>query len=318
MEYACPMSGARRSKGKRSKPIKRLTRPHKKGMGSKPQSKKAPRKISSATAANRFAEQRAQERARRTARDQKARALAARDGYKPRKKDRGKFVFVGTKGKAHPEKKGRKGYLLYITKSGKKWLMTQKGRKSPYQSRKFSEIEPTTQKNLRKRAQAFQRSKLVEVSKHKAAVKGKGKVDISGAWDFNDKVVRKIANSLKRTIEKQAAKRTFLIDVIALVELRDKSTRVFQFSLPIDKPDHIAIEIGGMMNFVSQKFYTFLAKELAYAGFVSSGSANHIRHLEENEDAEPGEYTKNGEDWEGNDLEMVHIKSIEWSIKQAQ
>lgn len=248
-------------------------------------------------------------------------AKAARDNYKPRKGDRGKLVFIGTDGQRNPAAKGRKGHLIYVTKTGKKWLLKQAGRKGAYTARKISETEPPQSKTLRNKSKQFQASKLVRVSKHKKAapaIKGKGSVESGGAFDFNENVIKAIAKSIKKTIESQASKRRFLIRAMVLVKLPDGSTQVFTVTVPIDKPDHISIELGGMLNFVRQKFYAFLAKELSYSGYVTSGSANHIRRLAENSGAEPGEYTKNGQEWQGNELEIVRIQSIDWEILQVE
>jgi hypothetical protein len=106
-------------------------------------------------------------------------AQSARNAYKPRKKDRGKIVLIGTKGQKDPQLKGRKAYTVYVTKTGKKWLLKVPGAKEPYKPRKLSEIELPVRKNLRKAQSVFQASRRVYVSQHKAAVKGKGRIDIS-------------------------------------------------------------------------------------------------------------------------------------------
>lgn len=253
-------------------------------------------------------------------RQQRKSAIAARQLYKPRKKDRGKLILIGVKGQKDPQNKGRRGYLLYITKTGKKWLVKQTGNKGQYVARKLRDIAPPARRNLRRAAKNFEAARLVKISTHRAAVKGSGSVKIKpGAYDFNDKVVAKIAKSLKQIIERQASKRSFLITAMVLVQLPDGSTETFQVQLPIDKADHISIKLGGLINFVRQKFYAFMARELAFKGYVTSGSANHIRRLADNQDAEPGEYVdKLGKHWHGNDMDIVKILSIDWKLEQAK
>lgn len=261
------------------------------------------------------------QRAARKERLAKQKALVARDQYKPRKKDRGKFVLIGTQGQKDPQNKGRKGYLLYVTKTGKKWLVKQTGRKGQYVPRKLRDIAPPSRRNLRNAAKAFDAAKLEIVSKGKqSAIKGRGSVSGgSGGYDFSDAVVSKIAKSLKKTIEAQRSKRSFLITAMVLVRLGDGTTETIQVQLPIDKADHISIKLGGLINFVRQKFYAFMARELAYYGYVSTGSSNHIRRLPENEGQEREDWVdKLGKPWVGSDLNTVRIISIDWIVQQAK
>lgn len=256
-------------------------------------------------------------------RQERKQALAARNTYNPRKKDRGKLVFIGVKGQKDPQRKGRKGYLLYVTKTGKKWFVrqvTNKRNTSQYKPRKLSSIAPRENRTLRNAAKKFEAAKLVRVSTGKAATKGSGSVGGSkSGYDFSDKVVAKIAKSLKTTIESQASHRSFLITAMILVRLPDGTEETVQVQLPIDKADHIAIKLGGLINFVRHKFYAYMARELAHLGYVTTGSSNHIRRLEENKGAEPGEYVdKMGKNWTGNDLDVVRILRIDWQIQQAK
>lgn len=263
------------------------------------------------------------QRSQQRERLERKKALAARTSYNPRKKDRGKLVFIGTKGQKDPQRKGRKGYLIYVTKTGKKWFVkqvTNKRNTSQYKPRKLTSIAPRETRATRNAARRFETAKLVRVSEGRAATKGKGSVSgSSGAYDFSDKVVAKIAKSLKKTIESQASHRSFLITAMVLVRLPDGTTNTVQVQLPIDKADHISIKLGGLINFVRNKFYAFMARELAHLGYVTTGSSNHIRRLPENEGLEPGEYvTNSGNEWHGNNMDVVRILKIDWIIQQAK
>lgn len=250
---------------------------------------------------------------------QARRARAARDAYKPRKKDRGKVVLVGISGQRDPQAHGKRGYAVYVTKTGKKQLLIAKGTKDAYRPKKIKDVELPARKNLKRAVADFQRSKLETVSSGREIIKGSGKVTISGQWDFNNRVVEKLARSIKKALEAQKSKRSFLIDAMVSVKLPDGTTQVYQVSVPIDRPDHIAIKLGGILNFVRQKFYAFMARELAYDGYVSSGSYNHIRKLQVNAFLSK-EYWLNqyDEKWAGIDKEVVHIEAIEWKIKQVK
>lgn len=237
--------------------------------------------------------------------------------FRPRKADRGKLVFIGLSGQRNPGGKGRKGYLLYISKAGKKSFI--KNKKAGLLAHKVSEIDPPVRKNIRRGAVSeFLSARRVMISKHRAVNKGQGKASGRGVNDFSDAVVKKIASSLQKALTRQKSHRTFLINANALITLPDGTTRVYSVIVPIARPDHVAIRIGGIRNFVRKKFYAFMAKELAFDGLVSSGSANHIRRLSENYGVKKGGWTtKDGEDWAGNDMEIVRIESIEWKIEQS-
>ena len=89
--------------------------------------------------------------------------------------------------------------------------------------------------------------------------------------------------------------------------------------MPIDKPDHIAIELGGLANFVRQKVYAFFAQELAGLGLVTVGSSNHIRRLNLNKFAEDDELRRSdGEPWGGIGAGLCSIERIDWQAFRAQ
>lgn len=262
------------------------------------------------------------QRERDTLQKQISRATSAKNKFRTRKEDRGKLVFVGVDGQREPQKKNRKGYLVYVTKTGKKRLVRDVKHSGGFHSKKINDLNPPMTRNLSRAVKEFHKSQRVLISKHsaRAAVKGRTAVEVSGVNDFNDKVVTKLARSLKKTIESQASRRQFLINANVLVTLPDKTEKVFKVQVPIAKADHIAIDLGGMQNFMRKKFYAFMARELAFEGFVTSGSANHIRRLSDNEGEDDRQewVNANGESWAGADLEIVRIQSIEWKIEQIK
>lgn len=252
-------------------------------------------------------------------RDALARAQAAKGSFRARKKDRGHLVMVGVHGQRDPQAKGRKGYLVYVTRTGKKWLIKEKGLKGGIQARKITDIEPPARKNLSRAIKEFQSSRREMVSAHRAVLKGKGSARGRGVNDFSDTVVRKMAGSIRKALSGQKSHRSFLISANVLVRLPDGSERVYAVQVPIARPDHIAIKLGGILNFVRKKFYAFMAKELAYDGYVSSGSANHIRRLKENYGVGKTRWENaDGTPWRGQQSEVVRILVIEWKIEQIK
>lgn len=237
--------------------------------------------------------------------------------FRPGKKDRGNLVFVSTTGKRNPQTKGRKGYLVWVSGTGKKYLIPPKS----FTAKKITEINIPIQKRLRKATKKFTATTLEQTGKtRRAVVKGSGRVTPTGRVnDFDEKVVSTIARSIQRTINAQQSRRVFLIETNVLVELPDKTTRAYFIQIPIAKQDRDSIQLGGIENFVRQKFYAFLAKQLEFDGFVTRGSANHVRKLAENKGVPKSQWTKKGIAWNGrHDSVTVKILQIEWRILQQK
>ena len=266
----------------------------------------------------RLARQRASDQVNRN----KTRAQSAVRKFRPRKSEHGRFVLITAEGKRADTKKSRKGFLVYVAKQPNR-KTGKRGKSLAYHSKDFTATKLTTIEaplwRNAKAAQEFERAKLVVTGKGRNVVKGRGAVDIAGSVnDFSDKTVEKIARSIKRTIENQASHRIFQIEVTALVETPN-GLETFNFTVPIAKADHIAIELAGLLNFVRQKFYAFMARTLALAGYVTAGSANHIRRLSVNQ-GKPVDQWKDGkgQKWESNENQVVKLRQLEWVIKQAQ
>lgn len=241
--------------------------------------------------------------------------------YRAKAKDRKQFVFINSAGKANPQLKGKPGYLVYVTGTGKKKLVTKKG-KAP-ELEKISSLKLPQGRNRRKASKEFY-SKRVLVREGRTYSRGKGKVEISGrrknlGFGRKDETVKAMADSLAKAFKSQKSHRMFIITANVLVRLPNGKKVSFSFSVPIDKPDHISIDRGGLENFVRQKVYAFMAKELAYHGLVTAGSANHIRKLAGNKGM-PKEYLsdKSGGRWHGADMDICKIVALEWRIEQAE
>jgi hypothetical protein len=272
----------------------------------------AVRVMSPRAVAEKIRKQREQRRLER----QKQKALKAARLFRARKADRGKIVFVGIDGDRKASEYGRKGFTIFVNNKGKKEII--KHRKTGYGPYKISEVEFPLTKTHAAARKAFLTSRRKLTGSGKAVVKAKGIVKPTGIYDFSDKVVTKIAKNLKKAFDSQLAHRRFIVNALVLIRLPDGTTRVIQVEVPISKADHIAIELAGMENFVKFKFYAFMARQLAFDGFVTSGSANHVRRMKENKGAKRNEWTKDGQKWEGWDYETVRIEQIEWKIEQMK
>lgn len=271
--------------------------------------------------ASQFARQKARDKAERS--DLAARRAAKT--FRPRKGDRGKLILIGIKGQRNPQAKGRKGYLAYVSAKGKVSLVREKdsdGKSKTYRPEKISNVQVPFQKRFKNKTKDFQSARLVTIKRGKTTrpvIRGSGNVTTGGsAYDFNETVVNKIALNIQKAISSVKSHRIFLVNVNILIRLPDGTTQVFSFGVPIERPDHVAIKLGGIINWLQKKFYASMANELRYAGLVSSGSANHIRRLNENYGTTKPNWTQADEPWRGQDLEIVKILTIEWKIEQSK
>lgn len=243
--------------------------------------------------------------------------------FKTRKKDRGNIVFISTKGKPGAEQKGRKGYLVYVTKTGKKQLVNDESGKNVFLAKRVSEIEIPIRRNLRKATSRFRATRLLLLGEGIGVVRASGNIKRGASkntWGFGDssKLVSKLTNSLGKAFKQQNSNRDFLVKVAALIKTASGNQTVFA-EVPIVRRDHIAIKYAGLEHFVRRQVYAFLAKELAYLGYVLAGSANHIRRLEDNEGLDESEWVDSrGESWGGIGLERVSIENFSWEIYQQK
>lgn len=245
---------------------------------------------------------------------QQKRARHAIRVFRTRKADRGRIIMVSSLGKRNPQARGKKGYLVYVTKTGKKWLLKQKGQ--PLKPRPITQLTvPPTR--LRKARDKFQEERRLLIT-HKQS-KTRSVVKKSGEIQGETHLISKLTDSLTAALRGQESHRQFLITILARVALPDGSARVFRAFVDISRRDHVSIEKGGVRNFVRKKVWGFLATELGFAGFVSQGSANNIRRLTANKGLPREEWTnKRGDNWAGQDLETVKITHIEYKIEQLK
>lgn len=242
------------------------------------------------------------------------RALKATRKFRPKASDKGKFVAVGIDGKRL--QKGKKGYLVYVdSKGNKSW---QWRRDKDFLAKKIRRMEVPLTKGRKRAAKEFLESQVEITGTGRAAVKGSGKVKPKGPYDFNDSVVAKMAAGIGNVLRGQRSNRAFLLNAMVLVNLPGGEEKVYNVKVPILRADHLAIEKGGIINFLRLKFYAFMARELAFDGYVTSGSSNHIRSLKENKGKKRKDWTKDGRVWEGWDYTTVKIDTIDWRMEQLK
>jgi len=307
--------------------------PHKGKFAGPSASKKSSRKSLQARIAASFA---AQALARKQAR-QKRNAYAARDAYKPRKGDAGRYVMVGTKGKRNPQDKGRKGYLVYVTKTGRKWLI-KRGGKRPYLSGRISELNPSDNR-LQNAAKQFRQAKLrrfggkptlrtlrkTEFSESEKKFNAKEGIESEKpeygetletggkGHDFSEAMVKKLGDELERRFGQTGRKTPLLFTALLLLE----SGEVVQVQIAIPTLDKIGFQFGGLRQFIRGGFYASMAQQLAFLGYVTSGSANHIRRVTGKSFSKSNWERYHDKTWTGKTPSVVTIIRIDWKLEES-
>jgi len=279
--------------------------------------------------------------AQRRHRQQEERARAQVRRFRPRKAERGSIVLVGTKGKRISG--AQRGYAVYVTQTGKKWILHSGAIKEPFKARSAGEVELPITTRFRKAREKFfgaarftgpyppdvrharrviREKRLAGAAAEKfkqflSSGRGRGRVSAdTTTGGLNEAAIVKLARSLRKVTLHQFI-RDFKIRVLALYQ-RGGVKETMEFTIPFARADNDVVLIEGVENFVRLKFYAFLARNLAALGYVTAGSANHIRRLAVNEGLDREDWLDNmGESWSGIDLETVKLLSIEWKIEQV-
>lgn len=259
---------------------------------------------------NKIAERLQRQKLARKEELQRKRAETAIKRFRPRKADRGQLVFVRTTGK-RDDGKGRKGYIVQITKSGKKKLLKDvKAGFKPQTKTKY--VLPYT-RSTKNQVTKFQKGLIGK----KPVIRGQGKITLGGSYEFSERLVAKFARSVTKIINNQRAFRNFILKGMCLIKLPDGTTKVKEVMINLQKQSVVKIPSEHLQNFLRKAFYAVLARQLAFDGYVTNGSANHVRRLPENEGKERDEWTKGGQAWESrHDTTQVTLSVIDWQLIQ--
>lgn len=296
-------------------------------MGKKRKSR-APRNISPAQASRIFARQ-AEQRKLDAARERVRKALA---GFRPRKADAGKIVFIGTQGGRDASGKGRRGFAVYVRRSRK----TGKLEKIPVRQRVGGKVEKVARartvssvdpSRVRSKAakreflQSFVDKKVGSISRVSKVKKGERGIAWGGK---NPRVILDISKALVREA-KNTTRKQFLVSINFLIVPKgggkpfvETVAREFQ-RMPGQK-----LVAGHVENFLRRECYADLAQRLAARGLVSEGSARHVQKLRFNRGMPRDQWvkemdTKTGkraERWEAWDYDEVRIERVEWQIER--
>ena len=241
--------------------------------------------------------------------------------FKPKKSELGTVVFVAAKppkGRSQrlDRRSRKKGFAIYVTKTGKLEPLREQRRKPPV-PRKRASVDPA--KFRRKAArEAGQRSVFARVSGKKALSRmfkpGRGRKSVD--WL---KVADHLAGAMSAGMVTERRAHTQVVSHAVVVRTKEGMTRTFTATTNLMVSDEQAkTSPGPDWNAFAGKVneaYGLIAEQLKAANMVSRGSADYIRGLDLNEDVEDqvellGE---DGQRWEKNECDVVDI--VSWSFE---
>lgn len=256
-----------------------------------------------------------------------SRAKSALRSFKPKKTDKGQLIFISSGGKPNPHYKGkrlaksgkvydRKGYLVYVTKTGKKQLVKQN--RYGYSATSFSNLRPPLGSKFTTSRQKLYAARTAKNKSGKAVILARGSIvpkTKQAAW--TDAVIDKFSTAIEKQLNATRGQKRFNIKILIKLAGIDQPVQAL---IPIDKPDNVTIDKGGEVNFVRKTLYAEMSDYLAKAGYVTSGSANHVRSLPFNQGKTPDKWTvnKQGKKWDRWNKEIVSVEVFEWIFEKVK
>ena len=252
--------------------------------------------------------------------------------FRPRRSDRGKVVFVGVKGGRDAAAAGRKGYAIYVARTGRKITIrqTSRGKLTTPAAKHLSTIDVSRLRNktARKQFLTAKANKIAggvirkiptrrDVSDLKKRTIPAGGTIYSGAipaqsFYSGSTALDEMAERLKKAINSQRSKKTFLVTVGLVVKTKGGQLKFFSTQRRINRQDYQRADAADLKQFFGKEVYAFLAAELSSAGLVTAGSARHIARLKQNKGKPRRQWTKGGFLWQGHDQENCEVVKIEY------
>ena len=226
-----------------------------------------------------------------------AKALAK---FRPRKHDRGKFVFVGSTGKrVSPKNRRSKGLFVYVNAKGKAQPVHAHYRKPIILAKPTDyDLSRTGKKRAFREYRQENRPQITRYQGRHFKLSDKDKR--RGGLDF-----RRVCDRIAQDIEPNHGS-VYQVRVAVIVDVRGKlSTYDFEQRL----------RGGTHRDVVFRRFYAQLAEMLKRDDLVTGGSEFHIRTLTENRGMTREQWVdRRGEFWEKADLDVAKIKSASYEI----
>lgn len=256
------------------------------------------------------------------AQGKKQQIARARDAVKKlrvKKADRGKLLFISVNGKRNPHHKKitRKGYLVYVTKNGTKKLVKQN--KYGYKATSFPNLRLPLNPHLAKqREKILLARRKLNLKKRVLRPKAHGTIipdDPKHSWASD--VVEKFFGVVEDYLETQRTEKTFLLSIA--IKARE-IPQILTVVIDVDGHDFERLETyEDQADWLMRTFWADISSKLASYGFVSSGSAAHIKALRRNHGKPMDQWeVKDGGLWDRRHKDIITIEAFEWKIEAVK
>jgi hypothetical protein len=273
--------------------------------------------------------QRARGRAGRMEKARRVKALAVFRKFRPSKrKDGGKIIFVGLDGRRIIGRSNRRGYAVYVTRGGKARLLKEYSRKTGRiitpKAKPLKGLDVTRGPSKRARKEFLTqflvpaaRGEMTRTTKglSRKAVRFAGEIKTTKFYEGGD-AVEMIGRELSKASNTQKSRKDFLVSIGVWLKDKEGKAHFVEINRRFARHDGQATNLSETTAFLGREVYGHLSNELQTRGLVLSGSAGHVRRLQENRGAERDEWTKDGFLWQGHDSLDANIIKIEYRIDQ--
>lgn len=284
--------------------------------------------VARATLARRHAQERA--RLSRTFNQRERKQADAIHNFRPRKSDRGRIIFIGSRGGRLPPGSARRGYAVYINTKGRKSVIRQLSKTAGRVEktaipRKLTGID-VSRLRAKRAKQRFLTARLNPVARAELRKKGRKGVASRGTryagnivtdkFYENSDSVTVLSKELVRAVNSTRSKKDFLVTIGISVKDGEGRFHWIELSRRFSRQDRQKADVSEVRQYFGKEIYAFLARELADRDLVLSGSARHIGRLKENRGRKRDSWTKDGFLWQGHDMNDVTIDKLEYRFDQ--
>ena len=228
-------------------------------------------------------------------------AIKAVTRFKAKKADKGKFVFVNSKGKKiDPKLRRSKGIFVYVDGKGRTTPIHAFYRKPIVLALPADyDLSRTRHKRALRDYRTENRPQITRYKDRHFMLSAKDRK--RGGLDY-----RRITDRIAQDIEPNHGS-IYQVSLAVIVSMPGGKLETYKFEQRIRGGTH--------RDVVFRRFYAQLAEMLKREELVTGGSAFHIRHLAANRGMTREEWTdRRGELWEKADFDTVKIKSASYEI----
>lgn len=231
-----------------------------------------PLKVSKPVAGSRVARGLARQEARAKEVREERRAKRAVSAYRPRKSERGSYVFINSVGKRVKAGRGKKGYLIYVTKGAKK---------KPVKTHRSA----VGRNKVVGRPKSISTYKLDRLPQKKAREKllASGRTVISEGTVRSKQLSLGKTGELFRTVARKLVKfgrsksgKSFIVEItLHGISQQEREPYSVTSEARIDRGDATRMTEEDMIAWLATVFYASHARAAERTGIIGRGSANH-------------------------------------------